>query len=176
MFSFPGLAFAGPSTIQEDHVIKLHASYGLKVPGPQEYSSESFHASAEVEVADNVQGDALKAALGALWTDLKSAVEQQIAGAQQPRTNGGSNGHNGHHGNGAGDNARKPAEPVNRVSNGEPATKKQVSYLLALARRKRNFSAEQTRDWLQRERRLALNALSKSDAAGLIDELNETRN
>jgi len=158
------------------------------VPGPKEYSSESFHASAEVEVADNVQGDALKAALGALWTDLKSAVEQQIAGAQKAGSNwrpnghgghsgnGRSNGHNGNNGNGAGGNERKPQEPVNRVASGEPATKKQIGFLLALARRKRNFSAEQTRDWLHRERSLALNSLSKADAAGLIDELNGTRN
>lgn len=157
-------------------MIKLCASYASKVPGPKEYSSESFHASAEVEVADNVQGDALKAALGALWNDLKSAVEQQIAGAQKPRSNAGSNGRDGHHSSNAGGNGQKPAGPTKRVSNGEPATKKQVSYLLALARRKRNLSAEQTRDWLQRERGLVLNTLSKSDAAGLIDELNETRN
>jgi hypothetical protein len=159
-------------------VIKLHASYGLKVPGPQEYSSESFHASAEVEVADNVQGDALKAALGALWHDLKSAVEEQISNGQKTGGNGANgNGHrgNGSNGNGSNGHTRKP-EPINRIANGEPATKKQVSYLLALARRKRNFSAEQTRDWLHRERNLALNSLSKAEAAGLIDELNETRN
>ena len=159
-------------------MIKLHASYGSKVPGKEEYSSESFHASAEVEVADTIQGDALKAALGALWHDLKSAVEQQIAGAAKPRGNGGSNGRNGngHHGSGNG-RANQQPEPANRIAgNGEAATKKQVSYLLALARRKRNFSAEQTRDWLQRERGLVLNTLSKSDAAGLIDELSETRN
>ena len=151
-------------------MIKLHASYGLKVPGPQEYSSESFHASAEVEVADNVQGDALKAALGALWHDLKSAVEEQIANGHKT----GGNGRNDNGGNGNGHNRK--AEPVNRIANGEPATKKQISYLLALARRKRNYSAEQTRDWLHRERNLALNALSKAEAAGLIDELNGTRN
>jgi len=155
-------------------VIKLHASYGLKVPGPQEYSSESFHASAEVEVADNVQGDALKAALGALWNDLKSAVEEQIANGHKTGAKGGNgNGSNGH--NGGNGHSRK-AEPVNRIASGEPATKKQISYLLALARRKRNYSAEQTRDWLHRERNLALNSLSKAEAAGLIDELNGTRN
>lgn len=160
-------------------MIKLHASYGLKVPGPQEYSSESFHASAEVEVADNVQGDALKAALGALWNDLKSAVEEQIVNGHKTGANGGngSNGHNGGNGhNGRNGGHSRKAEPVNRIANGEPATKKQISYLLALARRKRNYSAEQTRDWLHRERNLALNSLSKAEAAGLIDELNGTRN
>ena len=162
-------------------MIKLHASYGLKVPGPQEYSSESFHASAEVEVADNIQGDALKAALGALWNDLKSAVDAQIANGPKAGKSGGSNGRSGSNGNGHSGNGNgrtKPtSEPTNRIANtGEPATRKQVSYLLALTRRKRNLSAEQTRDWLNRERGLVLNTLSKSDAAGLIDELNETRN
>jgi len=43
---------------------------------------------------------------------------------------------------------------------------------LALARRKRNQSAEQVRNWLQAERNQNLNGLSKAEAAALIDEFN----
>lgn len=169
-------------------MIKLHASYGLKVPGPEEYSSESFHATTEIELADNLvnKPDALKAALHSLWDDLKQAVAEEL--------------HRGRGSNGNGSPHKiAEAQPVNRLyekarrtdpnddkgrsysrSNGNghhngnnaPASKRQVGFLLSLARRKRNFSAEQTREWLRNERQLNLNALSKSEAAALIDELN----
>ena len=152
-------------------MIKLCASYGLKMPARHEYSSESFHASAEVELPGNTQGQELKAALHSLWSDLKAAVIQQ-------------------HGSGAGQPSRTPPvgnepvsapapaeaparrEPAIRSTGTEPASKKQIGFLLALARRKRNQSAEQVRNWLQAERRQNLNTLSKADAAALIDEFN----
>jgi hypothetical protein len=107
-------------------MIKLHASYSKKVPGQQEYSSESASASVEIELAD---GDvaSVPAKAAELWNTLKHAVEQQLAGqtasrpaqpVQQPAPqpvnrlpqNNGHNG-NGYHGNGgnghAGGNGRK---------------------------------------------------------------------
>lgn len=97
-------------------MIKLHASYSKKVPGQQEYSSESASASVEIELAD---GDvaSVPAKAAELWNTLKQAVEQQLAGqpasrpaqpvqqqpAPQPTNrlpqNNGHNG-NGFHGNG----------------------------------------------------------------------------
>lgn len=175
-------------------MIKLCASYGLKVPAEQEYSSESFHASAEIEVADSVAADGLKSTLGAIWNDLKAAVESQIGskavsvgnnGHAPANGNGhtGANGGNGYapaNGNGyaqvqAAGNAPAPANRVSgngRGSSAEPATKKQIGFLLALARRHKNFSAEQTRQWLKSERGLNLSELSKVEAASVIDALN----
>lgn len=155
-------------------MIKLCASYGLKVPASQEYSSESFHASAEVEVAGNVQGEALKAALSNLWTDLKVAVAEQRSATVKP--NVGNNGHEPAPQKQA-EQAPRRVEPVNRVAgNAEGASKKQIGFLLALARRKRNQSAEQVRNWLQTERNQNLNGLSKAEAAALIDEFNTNQN
>lgn len=107
-------------------MIKLHASYSKKVPGQQEYSSESASASVEIELAD---GDvaSVPAKAAELWNSLKQAVEQQLAGqpvsrpsqpvqqqaAPQPVNRLSNNGHNGngYHGNGgnghAGNNGRK---------------------------------------------------------------------
>jgi len=149
-------------------MIKLHASYGLKVPADQEYSSQSFHATAEVEVADSFASnpDALRGALHKLWGQLKQAVNDELQG-RAPR-NGQHN--NGHQGNGYRDNGSNG----NTRTEQAPATRKQVGFLLSLMRRKRNFSAEQTRDWLQRERGLVLDRLGKAEAAALIDELNGT--
>jgi hypothetical protein len=149
-------------------MIKLHASYGLKVPADQEYSSQSFHATAEVEVADSLASnpDALRGALHKLWGELRQAVNDELQGRTSRNTRPANNGQhnrqydNGHKGNGS------------NHSDHPPATRKQVGYLLSLMRRKRNFSAEQTRDWLQRERGMVLDRLSKTDAAQLIDELN----
>ena len=150
-------------------MIKIVASYGLKVPAEQEYSSQSFHATAEIELADSLvnQPDALKAALHSLWSDLKAAVAEEIGRNRAPAHNGGNgevrrNGGNGQH-----------REPVNRVAaNGTSASKKQIGFLLSLARRKRNFSADQYRTWLRSERGLSLDDLSKQQAGQLIDELN----
>lgn len=154
-------------------MVKLIASYGLKVPGAQEYSSQSFHATAEVELADALvnKPDAMKAALHSLWGDLKVAVAEQIqrgqpAPARSSNGNGRTNG-NGHHRN------QDASGRSSRDGNGASASKKQIGFLLSLTRRKRNLSAEQTRDWLLSERGLRLNALSKSEAGTLIDELND---
>jgi len=172
-------------------MIKIVASYGLKLPAQQQYSSESFHATAEVEVADSLANKpgAMQAALHSLWDDLKQAVANEIG----RNGNGHAPGTNGSH------RLTGTPQPVNRLSEGPrrgsptpdngrsytrnngnghhnvsnaPASKRQVGFLLSLARRKRNFSAEQTREWLRNERQLNLNALSKSEAASLIDELN----
>ncbi len=66
-------------------MIKLHASYSKKVPGQQEYSSDSASASVEIELAD---GDvaSVPAKAAELWNTLKQAVEQQLSGhAPQPQ-------------------------------------------------------------------------------------------
>ncbi|MBK9974274.1 MAG: hypothetical protein IPP14_05830 [Planctomycetes bacterium] len=162
-------------------MIKLCASYGLKVPAQQEYSSESFHASAEVELADGTSGtEGLGKALNRLWADLKQAVNAEIAkGAAKVPAVEPANAHpapakgNGYHDNGhTGNNGH--TQPVNRVAaatRGDAATKKQVSFLFALARRHRNFSADQTRQWVQAEFGQSINDLGKADAARIIDSL-----
>jgi hypothetical protein len=152
-------------------MIKLHASYGLKVPAEQEYSSQSFHATAEVEVADSYAAnpEALRNALHKLWAELKLAVNDELHG-RAPR-----NGRESRH-----ERAPEPrngnGQPVNRVRNAEPATKKQIGFLLSLGRRRFDMSADQLRKWLRDRHNADLDNLSKSEAARLIDELNETRN
>lgn len=180
-------------------MIKLCGAYGAKIPGPREYSSESYHASAEIELAGTADGEGIKAALGLLWEDLKAAVEAQIMAKAAPVSQAahvpspaGSNGHgsNGH--------ARAPGpasvpvnqirpatqtspaapaiSPVNRVAGDRggdpPASKKQIGFLLSLCRRHKNLSAEQTRNWLQAEHGLKLNQMSKAEAGQIIDQLN----
>lgn len=165
-------------------MIKLCASYGLKVPGQQEYSSESFHASAEVEMAStgNADPNTLQNALSRLWGDLKQAVAAEMAkgSAKTPSepakaSPAANNGHHPVNNNGhAPANGNGQSQPINRVAasaRGEGATKKQVSFLFALGRRHKNFSADQTRQWVQAEFGKPINELSKADAAQVIDAL-----
>lgn len=65
-------------------MIKLHASYSKKVPGQQEYSSESASASVEIELADG-EIASVPAKAAELWNTLQRAVEQQLAGQPASR-------------------------------------------------------------------------------------------
>lgn len=168
-------------------MIRLHASYGLKVPAAQEYSSQSYHASVEIEVPDTALKDSIPATLSSLWHELRGAVEQQLAGklnnppaSSVPRNGNGSYDHGtaAHRspalpattpqGNGAAA-LRSPA-PQSQ-SNGEPATKKQVNYLISCAKRFRNLNMDQTCEWLAKAHNTTLETITKPLAGQIIDEL-----
>ena len=101
-------------------MLKLNASYQKKVPAEQEYSSKCFHASIEVELPDGLTEDQLKQRIHSTFELVKNSVETELNGkpvaanaqTQPPQSNGNGNGKNG----------------------GLPASKKQVTYLLDLAK------------------------------------------
>ena len=103
-------------------MLKLNASYQKKVPAEQEYSSKCFHASIEVELPDGLTEDQLKQRIHSTFELVKNSVETELNGkpvtanaqAQQPVPNGNGNG--------------------NTKNGGLPASKKQVTYLLDLAK------------------------------------------
>ena len=103
-------------------MLKLNASYQKKVPAEQEYSSKCFHASIEVELPDGLTEDQLKQRIHSTFELVKTSVETELNGkpvsvnAQVPQPNGNGNG-NG-----------------NTKNGGLPASKKQVTYLLDLAK------------------------------------------
>lgn len=154
-------------------MIKLHASYGLKVPGEQEFSSQSFHATAEIELADALvnQPEAIRAALHSLWSDLKKAVAEELGSDRTSFDRSNSNGHDDANGRTGTSSNRMPIDRIGPNGNGAPASKKQVGFLLSLARRHRGMSAEQTRKWVQSSHGLSLDHLSKSQAGQIIDQL-----
>ena len=101
-------------------MLKLNASYQKKVPAEQEYSSKCFHASIEVELPDGLTEDQLKQRIHSTFELVKNSVETELNGktvtvpvaapAQATQTNG------------------------NTKNGGLPASKKQVTYLLDLAK------------------------------------------
>ena len=102
-------------------MLKLNASYSKKVPADTEYSSQSYHASVEVELPDGLTTEQLNARIHETFAMVRDSVEAELHGEvprvnvptqQQPRQNTPAQGHAG----------------------AVPASQKQISYLLSLAR------------------------------------------
>ncbi|HCE42900.1 MAG TPA: hypothetical protein DET40_05080 [Lentisphaeria bacterium] len=102
-------------------MLKLNASYQKKVPAEQEYSSKCFHASIEVELPDGLNEDQLKQRIHSTFELVKNSVESELNSK-------------------AAAVSIAPAQPTQANGNGKnanlPATKKQVTYLMDLAKEK----------------------------------------
>ena len=109
-------------------MLKLNASYSKKVPAGEEYSSQSFHASVEVELPDGLSGEALQARIHETFDLVRNSVEAELHGNIP---------HN--HEEYPVAEERKTAPQGNRAAgrqNDVPASSKQLSYLLDLARQR----------------------------------------
>ena len=109
-------------------MLKLNASYSKKVPAGEEYSSQSYHASVEVELPDGLTQDQLQSRIHETFDLVRNSVEAELHG-NVPRN---------HEGYPAAEE-RKTAPQGNRAAgrqNDVPASPKQLSYLLDLARQR----------------------------------------
>jgi hypothetical protein len=177
-------------------MIRINAHYSRKVPGAQEFSSEQAGASLEVEIAD-ASAPQIQHHLQELWNSLRQAVDAELGvavaerRAQNPVFGNGqhrlSDQFAGHGRNGNGHTNQFQEAPRNGVwndrvpaldtlapnggSNGsdERATRKQIGFLLASARRTRNLDATALKALIQREFNCGLNDLTKRQAGDLID-------
>ena len=61
-------------------MLKLNASYSKKVPAGEEYSSQSYHASVEVELPDGLSGEALQARIHETFDLVRNSVEAELHG------------------------------------------------------------------------------------------------
>ena len=137
-------------------MIKLHASYSKKIPAETNYSSKSFHASLEVEVADEIakDGDQLQQKLRSLWLDLQDAVEAQIRESN---------------GNGATPSTEDRSETSS--NGGDRASQKQMNYLMLLSRRAKGWGLSELQKYVKtRVGDVGLYEISKQDASMLIEE------
>jgi hypothetical protein len=135
-------------------MLKLNSSYSKKVPAEQEYSSKSYHASVEVELPDGLTTEQLQEKIHATFELVRCAVEAELNGTAgqttaSPAPTGQST---------AASPDTKPfpvpaapveqARPMKPVQNApsaplragkpaerEPASNKQLRYLLDLGRR-----------------------------------------
>ena len=109
-------------------MLKLNASYSKKIPAGEEYSSQSFHASVEVELPDGLTQEQLQSRIHETFDLVRNSVEAELHG-NVPRNCEGY----------PVAEERKTAPQGNRAAarlNDVPASSKQLSYLLDLARQR----------------------------------------
>ena len=137
-------------------MLKLNASYSKKVPAETEYSSQSYHASVEVELPDGLTPDQLQERIHATFALVRESVETEIHGASQAVTQPVTQ--------------PVPQTPYSHAAKNEiPASPKQIRYLLDLARNK-GITAAQIAAKYGVE---SVDQLTKSQCSGLINTWKE---
>ena len=131
-------------------MLKLNASYSKKVPAEGEYSSQSYHASIEVELPDGLNQAQLQTRIHETFALVKESVEAELHG-KSPL----------HSGNNP--SANTPNQPIQGST---PASPKQINYLLTLASR-RGITPQQ----IAAQNNVAnINQLSKKQCSALIEQ------
>jgi hypothetical protein len=142
-------------------MLKLNASYSKKIPAEGEYSSQSYHASIEVELPDGLNSNQLHEKIHETFDLVRNSVESELHGNTPagPKENAPQNGpKNGSQGypSGTAKNTDVPASP------------KQIKFLLDLARTN-GVTPEQIKT---RYRVNSLEELTRTQCSKAIDELN----
>ena len=109
-------------------MLKLNAAYSKKVPAEGEYTSQSYHASIEVELPDGLSQEQLNDKIHATFEMVRESVEAELNG-NAPAVRGSAELHE----------STNPPPQGNRsagTSNAVPASPKQINYLLSLASRR----------------------------------------
>ena len=101
-------------------MLKLNASYSKKVPADGEYTSQSYHASIEVELPDGLSAEQLNSKIHETFETVRNSVEAELHGKTSIQQ---------------GDNAPQNT-PDQPVQGSTPARPKQINYLLTLASRR----------------------------------------
>ena len=131
-------------------MLKLNASYSKKVPADGEYTSQSYHASVEVELPDGLSQMELQSRIHETFEMVRNSVEVELHG-NTPANHG----------------SYVPQETQNLSSlNNPPASPKQINYLLTLASRRGITSAQ-----IAAQNNVAnINQLSKKQCSALIEQ------
>ena len=146
-------------------MLKLNASYSKKVPADTEFSSQSFHASVEVELPDGLTQEQLNAKIHETFALVRDSVEVELHNEPvntqnsnvpplpippaQPQQN-------------------KPAYSKNSKISDAFASAKQIKFLLDLAKQN-GYTAEQLK---VKYNVPALENLTRTQCSRAIDELN----
>ena len=145
-------------------MLKLNASYSKKVPAEAEFSSQSYHATIEIELPDGLTQDQLNAKIHETFALVRDSVESELHGES---TN-------------AGQMTEvqplpiQPAQQQTKPTYGKkpttdaPASPKQIKFLFDLARQN-GYSIEQLKS---RFNVSALEDLSRTQCSRAIDQLN----
>lgn len=146
-------------------MLKLNSSYSKKVPVPgQEFSSQQYHASVEVELSDGLKAEEIKERMRRVFQMVREAVETELNGegkqqntqqsdSPKPSEDSGGNGSNG-------------------KSNGRrKATNKQIKFITDLAGQKKIAVSDLNADIRKRFNVDGLYDLTSWQASQLLDSL-----
>ena len=145
-------------------MLKLNASYSKKVPADTEYSSQSYHASVEVELPDGLTPEQLNARIHETFALVRDSVESELHGES---VNAGQM-------TDVQQLPIQPAQPQNKPAYGKksttdaPASPKQIKFLLDLARQN-GYTIEQLKAKFGVS---VLEELSRTQCSRAIDLLN----
>ena len=154
-------------------MLKLNASYSKKVPADTEYSSQSYHASVEVELPDGLTPDQLNSKIHETFALVRDSVEAELHGSAARQSSTASQmpdpqSYSGHQ-EATSQSASKPA--YGKKSGTAPdtlASPKQIKFLLDLARQN-GYTVEQLKAKFNVS---VLEELSRTQCSRAIDLLN----
>ena len=150
-------------------MLKLTASYSKKVPAETEFSSQSYHASVEVELPDGLTPEQLDAKIRETFALVRESVEVELHGNAAPQQSGLLSAGNASH-----SPQGTSAQHQNKTAYGKkpaadaPASPKQIKFLLDLARQY-GISPEQIK---AKYNVPSLENMTKVQCSRAIDELN----
>ena len=150
-------------------MLKLNASYSKKVPAEGEYSSQSYHASIEVELPDGLSQEQLNEKIHETFAMVRDSVEAELHG----------NGTTNHEDSAPRNNQNQPRQEYrsggSKYGKGKSlspddatASPKQIKYLLDLARNN-DVTPQQI---LARFKVNTLEELTRNQCSLAIDEFN----
>ena len=142
-------------------MLKVCTSYSKKVPGSEQYSSEQFHASVELELSDALKPEELQDRIHQTFGLVKSTVEEEI---------GSLSGHGPANRNGNGNGNGRSEKPAGNGSITK-ATNAQIKFITSLAT-DQEIQLSDLNQYIQDNYRVeSLYELSKKDASGLVQQL-----
>ena len=150
-------------------MLKLNASYSKKVPAEGEYSSQSYHASIEVELPDGLTQDQLNDKIHETFAMVRESVEAELH-ENSPANTEGSAPRNQQNQSRQGYRPGSPNYSKGKSQSQEDsaASPKQIKYLLDLARN-HNVTPQQI---LTRFKVNAFEELTRNQCSLAIDEFN----
>ena len=127
-------------------MLKLSASYSKKVPTSEQFSSQSYHCSVEVELSDAATPEQLQAKIHDTFALVRDAVESELHGKPAAKP--------------------EPAKPDTAK-----ASNKQVKFILDLAKGKGLTLTALNARVQDRFKVETVYDLGRKDASRLVDEL-----
>lgn len=125
-------------------MLKLNASYSKKVPAGGQYSSHSYHAAVELELPDCIDLESIREKIHDTFELVRNAVEYEL--------------HN---------YSNSGPEESQDQKNNEPASSKQVKYLLDLAKQNKFDICATIKNMHLKD----VYELSKQQCSNLINEI-----